>query len=118
MEKYKTIKKKHKGNYFLNISLINHLLILSLPQDSNSDNVEEVCKSDSPVHSSTIGWGEDSSESGIRNALMDYVQSHGIILLLLIIIITFTNFLFICLIILFIITNSRKDFIKVILDWF
>ncbi|XP_067226086.1 uncharacterized protein [Chanodichthys erythropterus] len=43
-------------------------------KDSNSDNVEEVCKSDSSVHS-TIGLGEDSSESGIRNALRDYVQS-------------------------------------------
>ncbi|ROK61638.1 hypothetical protein DPX16_23738 [Anabarilius grahami] len=47
-------------------------------KDSNSDNVEEVCKSDSPVHSSTIGWGEDSSESGIRIALRDYAQSPGI----------------------------------------
>ncbi|CAM4709756.1 unnamed protein product [Leuciscus chuanchicus] len=43
-------------------------------KDSNSDNEEEVCKSDSPVHS-TIGWGEDSSESGIRTALKDYAQS-------------------------------------------
>ncbi|KAK2876503.1 hypothetical protein Q8A67_020599 [Cirrhinus molitorella] len=38
-------------------------------KDSNSDN-----ESDSPVYSST-GWEEDSSESGIRNALRDYVQS-------------------------------------------
>ncbi|XP_016091944.1 matrix-remodeling-associated protein 7-like [Sinocyclocheilus grahami] len=43
-------------------------------KDSNSDHVEKVCKSDSPVHSS-IGWEEDSSESGIRNALRDYAQS-------------------------------------------
>ncbi|XP_073684534.1 uncharacterized protein mxra7 [Garra rufa] len=43
-------------------------------KDSNSDNVEKVCKSDSPVHSSTE-WGEDLSESGIRNALRDYAQS-------------------------------------------
>ncbi|KAK7134650.1 hypothetical protein R3I93_017930 [Phoxinus phoxinus] len=42
-------------------------------KDSNSDNEEEGCKSFSPVHS-TIGWGEDSSESGIRNALKDYAQ--------------------------------------------
>ncbi|XP_016401538.1 matrix-remodeling-associated protein 7-like [Sinocyclocheilus rhinocerous] len=45
-----------------------------LVKDSNSDNVKKVCKSDSPVHTST-GWGEDSSESGIRNALRDYAQS-------------------------------------------
>ncbi|XP_067286700.1 uncharacterized protein [Pseudorasbora parva] len=43
-------------------------------KDSNLYNAEEVCKSDSPVHS-TIGWGEDTSESGIRNALRDYAQS-------------------------------------------
>lgn len=45
-----------------------------LVKDSNSDNVEKVCKSDSPVHTST-GWGEDFSESGIRNALRNYAQS-------------------------------------------
>ncbi|XP_077057233.1 matrix-remodeling-associated protein 7 [Siphateles boraxobius] len=39
-------------------------------KDSNSDKEEEVCKSDS-----FIGWGEDFSESGIRNALKDYAQS-------------------------------------------
>lgn len=43
-------------------------------KDSNSDNVEKACKSDCPVHSS-IGWEEDSSKSGIRNALKDYAQS-------------------------------------------
>lgn len=62
---------------------MNSLLILSPPQDSNSDIVEKISKSDSPVHTST-SWGEDSSESGIRNALGDYSQSSGII-------ITFTN---------------------------
>ncbi|XP_016305789.1 matrix-remodeling-associated protein 7-like [Sinocyclocheilus anshuiensis] len=50
-------------------------MVLLLAPDSNSDNVDKVCKkSDSPVHTST-GWGEDSSKSGIRNALRDYAQS-------------------------------------------
>ncbi len=57
---------------------MNSLLILSSPQDSNSDIVEKTCKSDSPVHTFT-SWGEDPSESGIRNALGDYSQSSGIL---------------------------------------
>lgn len=43
-------------------------------KDSNADIVETICKSDSTVHTST-SWGEDSSESGTRNALGDYSQS-------------------------------------------
>ncbi|KAI2658489.1 Alpha-N-acetylgalactosaminide alpha-2,6-sialyltransferase 1 [Labeo rohita] len=43
-------------------------------KDSNSDHLEKVCESDSTVHSFT-GWGEDSLESGIRNALRNYAQS-------------------------------------------
>ncbi|XP_043109313.1 matrix-remodeling-associated protein 7-like [Puntigrus tetrazona] len=45
-----------------------------LAKDSNSDNVEKVSQSDSPVPTST-GQEEDSSESGIRNALRDYAHS-------------------------------------------
>jgi len=96
----------------LSISPINHLLILSLPQDSNSDNEEEVCEYDSPVHSS-IGWGKDTSESGIRNALKDYARLPGIIIITL-----FTNVLLICLIRLCGLLLHHKCYIRLVLNYF